>query len=103
MARPAVVVDEVLLPNLQGHRERVVQRDRVVRHLRDGVLVVHVEELEPRPAHERLPCLVGVALLQQLRPDLLADAVARGAIVGCVLGSLYVLGRLELLLDRAAD
>ena len=41
----AVVVDEVVLDKLDGHGRRVVQRDSVVRDLRDGVLVVHVEDL----------------------------------------------------------
>ena len=40
----AVVVDAVVIDKLGGHAERVVQRDRDVRDLRGGVLVVHVKD-----------------------------------------------------------
>ena len=39
------VMLQVLLLSWMGHAERVVQRDRVVRHLRDRAVVVHVEDL----------------------------------------------------------
>ena len=49
---------------------------------RDGVFVIHVEDLlldlEPRSAHERLPFLVRLALLEQRRSDRLADRMAGG-------------------------
>ena len=35
----------VILYQFKGHGERVVQRDRVVRYLRDVVLKVQVEDL----------------------------------------------------------
>ena len=68
----AVVVDEAILDHSQGHRERVVQRDHGVIDVRDGVLVVHVEDLlrhlEPGYADERLPFLVGVLPLAEASP-----------------------------------
>ncbi len=51
-------------------------------HRRDIVFVVHVEDLrmdlEPRSAHERLPRLVRLDLLEQARSDRLADHLAGG-------------------------
>ena len=78
----------------------------VVRDLRDGVLVVHVEDLllhlELRLAHERLSLLVGLALLQQFRLDLFVDALTRGVIVGDVAGRPDLFGRFEVLLCSVA-
>ena len=69
VAGPAVVVDEVLLDQADGERHGVAQRYHVPLDRRDGVFVIHVEDLlldlEPRSAHERLPLLVRLALLEQ--------------------------------------
>ena len=82
VAGPAVVVDEVLLDQADGERHGVAQRYHVPLDRRDGVFVIHVEDLlldlEPRSAHERLPLLVRLALLEQRRSDRLADRMAGG-------------------------
>ena len=102
VSRPAAVVVEALLDHLQGHLICAVQLDHVAIDLRDGVLVVHVEDilpsLEPRSAHERLSLLVELLLLQQVCHDVFAAPLAGGASVCDVVGRPELHRRLAVLL-----
>ena len=96
----------VLIDQLEGHGERVVQRDSVARYLRDGVLVVHAEDLlsklEPRSADERIRFLVGLLFLQQFCPNLFVGYLAGGLTLGEVVARPDPLGRLEVLVVSVA-
>ena len=85
-------MNKVCRDQADAERQGVAQRYRHPLHRLVLVFVVQVKylllDLEPQSAYERRPCFVRLALLEQFRCDLLADALAVGVSV-CYVAFLY--------------
>ena len=89
MAGPAEVMDEVLLDEVDGHYEFLVQGYIILGYLCNGIFVINLENelfhLEVGSTYEDLPNLVGVDLLKDPLPYGFANVGAGAITVGNII------------------